>query len=55
MIVLGGEKSTVGGQTEDSDIVARFEMLPTTSLSDFEIIDKEANSSVFEQSSSKFE
>ena len=26
MIVLGGEKSTVGGQTEDGDIVARFEM-----------------------------
>ena len=42
MIVLGGEKSTVGGQTEDGDIVARFEMLPSEaqSLSDIEIMNK---------------
>ena len=42
VIVLGGEKSTVGGQTEDGDIVARFEMLPSEaqSLSDIEIMNK---------------
>ena len=40
MIVLGGEKSTVEGQTEDSDIVARFEMLPLEALSDIEIMNK---------------
>ena len=32
VIVLGGEKSTVGGQTEDSESVARFEMLPSEDI-----------------------
>ena len=32
MIVLGGEKSIVGGQTGDSDIVARFQMLPSEAI-----------------------
>ena len=56
--MLGGEKSTVGGQTEDSDIVARFEMLtPEDIFIRFRNIStdelrKKPNSSVFEQSSS---